>query len=322
MIKFSNVEELVSLAEERGETISEIMIAFEEDVSGKSRETIWAMMKQNLEIMKQAAERGITEDIKSRSGLTGGDAKRLHQYMEGGGAALAGDRTLEAVKLAMATNEVNAAMGVIVATPTAGSCGVVPGCLLSAGARLGATEDELIKALFTAAALGYVIANNSFISGAAGGCQAEVGSAAAMAAGALVELAGGSPRQSSEALAIALKNMLGLVCDPVAGLVEAPCIKRNAIGAANALVAADLALAGVTSLIPPDEVIMAMFSIGGAMPASLRETAKGGLAATPTGRRLQEQVFGKRREANAKRSEAGEGGHGADTAMEEPEEDR
>jgi L-serine dehydratase len=293
MIKFNTVADLIDLAETRGEKISEIMIGFEVEVSGKPRDQVLNLMKQNLTVMKQAAERGITEDIKSRSGLTGGDAKRVHQYMQER-SPLSGDRTLDAVKLAMATNEVNAAMGIIVATPTAGSCGVVPGCLLSVGNRINATDDDLISALFTAAALGFVIANNSFISGAAGGCQAEVGSAAAMAAGALVELNGGTPAQSGQALAIALKNMLGLVCDPVAGLVEAPCIKRNAIGAANALVAADLALAGVTSIIPPDEVIMAMYSIGGAMPSSLRETAKGGLAATPTGKRLQEQVFGKK----------------------------
>lgn len=308
MIKFNNVAELVERAEERGGKISDVMIDYEVQVSGKSREVVIDLMRQNLHIMKRAAERGITEDIRSRSGLTGGDAKRVHQYMAEH-TPLSGERTLDAVKLAMATNEVNAAMGVIVATPTAGSCGVVPGCLLSAGERLGATEDELVAALFTAAALGYVIANNSFISGAAGGCQAEVGSAAAMAAGALVELNGGTPAQSAQALAIALKNMLGLVCDPVAGLVEAPCIKRNAIGAANALVAADLAMAGVTSIIPPDEVIMAMYSIGGAMPSSLRETAEGGLAATPTGKRLREQVFGAR---SRKGVAAGASGGGED----------
>lgn len=281
------------------------MIDYEADVRGVTREEVMAMMKQNLEVMKKAAERGITEDIKSRSGLTGGDAKRVREYMERQ-SPLSGEQTMEAVMLAMATNEVNAAMGVIVATPTAGSCGVVPGCLLSVGRRLGADDEQLTSALFTAAALGYVIANNSFISGAAGGCQAEVGSAAAMAAGAVVEMAGGTPDEAGQALAIALKNMLGLVCDPVAGLVEAPCIKRNAIGAANALVAADLAMAGVRSIIPPDEVIMAMYSIGGAMPSSLRETAEGGLAATPTGRRLQEQIFGKKKapeESTEKRDE-------------------
>jgi L-serine dehydratase len=293
MIKFNSVADLIELAETRGEKISEVMIGYEVEVSGKSRDQVIDLMKQNLTVMRQAAERGITEDIKSRSGLTGGDAKRVDQYMQKR-SPLSGDRTLDAVKLAMATNEVNAAMGIIVATPTAGSCGVVPGCLLSVGNRLGASDDDLVSALFTAAALGFVIANNSFISGAAGGCQAEVGSAAAMAAGALVELSGGTPEQSGQALAIALKNMLGLVCDPVAGLVEAPCIKRNAIGAANALVAADLAMAGVASIIPPDEVIMAMYSIGGAMPSSLRETAQGGLAATPTGKRLEEKIFGKK----------------------------
>jgi L-serine dehydratase len=294
MIKFNTVADLVKLAEARTGKISDVMIDYEVEVSGKSKEQVIDLMRKNLQIMKQAAERGINEEIKSRSGLTGGDAKRIHEYMAKG-PTLSGDFTLNAVKLAMATNEVNAAMGVIVATPTAGSCGVVPGCLLSVGDRLGASDEDLIAALFTAAALGYVIANNAFISGAAGGCQAEVGSASAMAAGALVEMSGGTPEQAGQALAIALKNLLGLVCDPIAGLVEAPCIKRNAIGAANALVAADLAMAGVASLIPPDEVIMAMFKVGGAMPSSLRETALGGLAATPTGQRLREQVFGKKK---------------------------
>lgn len=295
MIKFNTVSDLVMLAKARNGKISDVMLDYEVEVSGRSREQVIELMNKNLQIMKQAAERGIKEDIKSRSGLTGGDAKRVHEYMQKG-PSLSGDYTLNAVKLAMATNEVNAAMGVIVATPTAGSCGVVPGCLISVGERLGRSDEELIAALFTAAALGYVIANNAFISGAAGGCQAEVGSASAMAAGALVEMSGGTPEQAGQALAIALKNLLGLVCDPIAGLVEAPCIKRNAIGATNALVAADLALAGVESLIPPDEVIMAMYKVGGAMPSSLRETALGGLAATPTGQRLREQVFGKKKE--------------------------
>lgn len=303
MIKFSSMADLVKLSQTHHKKISDLMVEYEMEVSGRSREDILAMMDKNLTIMEQAAERGITEDIKSRSGLTGGDAKRIDQYMNRA-QSLSGDRMLEAVKMAVATNEVNAAMGIIVATPTAGSCGVVPGCLLSVGKRLEVSRSELIGGLFAAAAIGFVIANNSFISGAAGGCQAEVGSAAAMAAGALVELAGGTAEQSSEAVAIALKNLLGLVCDPIAGLVEAPCVKRNAIGAANALVAADLALAGVTSLIPADEVIEAMFRIGKAMPSTLRETALGGLAATPTGIRLKEQIFGAKAEARAAKKEA------------------
>jgi L-serine dehydratase len=192
----------------------------------------------------------------------------------------------------VATNEVNAAMGTICATPTAGSAGVVPGTLFAVKKKLNPTREQMIAFLFTAGAFGFVVANNASISGAAGGCQAEVGSAAGMAAAAIVEMAGGTPQQCAEAMAITLKNMLGLVCDPVAGLVEVPCVKRNAMGAANAMVAADMALAGITSRIPCDEVIDAMYRIGQSMPTGLKETAQGGLAATPTGRRLEAKIFG------------------------------
>jgi L-serine dehydratase len=208
------------------------------------------------------------------------------------GNTLSGALLIDAVSKAVATNEVNAAMGTICATPTAGSAGVVPGTLFAVQNQLNPTREEMIRYLFTSGAFGFVVANNASISGAAGGCQAEVGSAAAMAAAAIVEMSGGSPQQCSEAFAISMKNMLGLVCDPVAGLVEVPCVKRNAMGAANALVSADMALAGVTSRIPCDEVIDAMFKIGQTMPSALKETAQGGLAATPTGRALAERIFG------------------------------
>lgn len=183
-------------------------------------------------------------------------------------------------------------MGTICATPTAGSAGVVPGTLFAVKNKLNPTKEQMIRYLFTSGAFGFVVANNASISGAAGGCQAEVGSAAAMAAAAIVEMAGGTPQQSAHAFSISLKNMLGLVCDPVAGLVEVPCVKRNAMGAANAIVAADMALAGVTSRIPTDEVIDAMYRIGRTMPSALRETGQGGLAATPTGRALEAKIFG------------------------------
>ncbi|MDF2536370.1 MAG: sdaAA, partial [Bacillales bacterium] len=204
-----------------------------------------------------------------------------------------GNLILDAVSKAVATNEVNAAMGTICATPTAGSAGVVPGTLFAVKNTLNPTREQMVHFLFTAGAFGYIVANNASISGAAGGCQAEVGSASAMAAAAIVEMAGGTPEQSATAFAITLKNMLGLVCDPVAGLVEVPCVKRNAMGAANAMVAADMALAGIQSKIPCDEVIDAMHRIGQTMPSSLRETALGGLAQTKTALRLQKEIFGK-----------------------------
>ncbi|MFS0637820.1 L-serine ammonia-lyase, iron-sulfur-dependent, subunit alpha [Mesobacillus foraminis] len=287
---FRNVAELVKLAEQQQVKIAEIMIRQEIEVSGLSREEIIAKMDENLTVMEKAIERGLN-GVKSQTGLTGGDAVLLQNYIKSG-RALSGNLLLDAVSKAMATNEVNAAMGIICATPTAGSAGVVPGTLFAVKNQLNPTRKEMIEYLFTAAAFGFVIANNASISGAAGGCQAEVGSAAGMAAASIVEMAGGTPKQAAEAMAITLKNMLGLVCDPVAGLVEVPCVKRNAMGASNAMTAADMALAGITSRIPCDEVIAAMYSIGQSMPSSLRETGEGGLAATPTGRRLEAEIFG------------------------------
>lgn len=290
-MKFKSIEQLVQLAEQGNIPLSEVMIQEEMEASELSREQVFRKMQDHLDTMEQAAERGLTEDIRSRSGLTGGEGKKLAAYAAAGGS-VSGSRMLNAVSRAIATNEVNAAMGTIVATPTAGACGVIPGCLFGLAPELGASRENMVRFLFTSGAIGFVIANQSFISGAAGGCQAEVGSASAMAAAAVVEMAGGSPRQSAQAAAIALKNTLGLVCDPVAGLVEVPCVMRNAMGAANALVAADLALAGVQSVIPADEVIAAMYRVGQAMPNTLKETALGGLADTPTGRQIKQQLFG------------------------------
>lgn len=287
---FRNVAELVELAESKNVKIAEIMILQEMEFSGLSREQIIEKMDRNLTVMEQAVERGL-KGVQSVTGLTGGDAVLLQNYIKSG-KALAGNLLLDAVSKAVATNEVNAAMGMICATPTAGSAGVVPGTLFAVKEKLNPTRAEMIEFLFTSAAFGFVVANNASISGAAGGCQAEVGSASGMAAAAIVELAGGTPSQAAEAMAITLKNMLGLVCDPVAGLVEVPCLKRNAMGASNAITAADMALAGITSRIPCDEVIDAMYKIGLTMPVALRETAEGGLAATPTGRRLAKEIFG------------------------------
>ena len=289
-VLFRNVKELVDLATSENKLISELMIEQEMLVTRRSREEIMKQMDTNLTVMEDAVEKGL-KGVQSTSGLTGGDAVLLQKYMKKGNT-LSGTLLIDAVSKAVATNEVNAAMGTICATPTAGSAGVVPGTLFAVQNQLNPTREQMIRYLFTSGAFGFVVANNASISGAAGGCQAEVGSAAAMAAAAIVEMAGGSPQQSSEAFAITMKNMLGLVCDPVAGLVEVPCVKRNAMGAANALVAADMALAGVTSRIPCDEVIDAMFKIGQTMPTALKETAQGGLAATPTGRALAERIFG------------------------------
>lgn len=290
-MKFSTIKELVEITEKENKKISDIMVESEMEETGRSKEEIFEQMRNSLFVMKEAIHRGLTEDIRSRSGLTGGDGKKLGKYLEEG-RFLSGATILEAVSKAVATSEVNAAMGTIVATPTAGSVGVLPGTIFAAANKLNSTEEEMIRALFTAGAIGLVIANNAFISGAAGGCQAEIGSATAMAAAAVVEMAGGTPEQSAQALGIALKNLLGLTCDPVAGLVEVPCVKRNAMGAALAMISGDMALAGLKSVIPPDEVIETMYRIGCALPISLKETALGGLAATPTAKKLEVKIFG------------------------------
>lgn len=289
-VLFKSVKELVAIAESENKPISEIMIEQEMLLSRRTREEIIAQMDASLIVMEEAVEKGL-KGVQSTSGLTGGDAVLLQKYMEKGDT-LSGNLLLDAVSKAVATNEVNAAMGTICATPTAGAAGIVPGTLFAVKNKLNPTREQMIHYLFTTGAFGFVVANNASISGAAGGCQAETGSAASMAAAAIVEMAGGTPQQSAEAFSIVMKNMLGLVCDPVAGLVEVPCVKRNAMGAAKALVGADMALAGVVSRIPTDEVIDAMHRIGQTMPSALRETAKGGLAATPTGKALEAEIFG------------------------------
>lgn len=285
---FNNIAELVNLAETQNKKIYEIMLEQEMKATGLSKDEIINKMKENYTVMKAAIEKGM-QGVTSKSGMTGGDAKRLSAYRNSGNYLT--DYTLiSAICYAVATNEVNASMGLICATPTAGSSGVLPAVMFAAQEKLQAEEEVVINHLFTAGAIGYIIANNASISGAAGGCQAEVGSASAMAAAAVTEMAGGTPSQAAHAMAMALKNMLGLSCDPVAGLVEVPCIKRNVAGAVNAFAAAEMALAGVESRIPWDEVISAMYRIGLSMPIALKETALGGLAATETGKCWREKI--------------------------------
>jgi L-serine dehydratase len=286
---FQSVEELVERAEARKSSISATMIAVEQETTGQSYEEIMQRMERNLQTMEAAVAKGIA-GVRSYSGLTGNDAKRLDAHLRAKKNIL--DETfVKAITYAIATNEVNAAMGLICATPTAGSAGVVPGVVLAFAEKLAASRQDILNALFTAAAFGIVTANNAFISGAEGGCQAEIGSAAGMGAAALVELAGGSPREAANAFAIALKNTIGLACDPVAGLVEIPCIKRNASGSSIAMSAAEMALAGIESNIPADEVIEAMYRVGKSMSPDIRETGVGGLAGTRTGKKIAKQLF-------------------------------
>lgn len=290
---YQSVKDLVRTAEIQQKALSELVIEAECHESGSNRKEVWQRMRSNLLTMRAAIKQGENElGVRSKTGLTGGEAIKLKKY-RAKGKTLSGDVMMAAVENAIATNEVNAAMGVICATPTAGSSGTLPGALFMLEQRLGLSEDQMIRFLFTAGGLGLIIANHAGIAGATGGCQEEVGSASAMAAAAAVEAAGGSPEQSSQALAIALSNLLGLVCDPIAGLVEIPCVKRNAIGAGNALIAADMALAGCTSMIPADECISALDKIGRSMSVDLRETGLGGLAGTPTGQAIKTKIFGK-----------------------------
>lgn len=289
--QFTSGLELLSLCKEKQMKIWEIILKREMELSDCSEKDIFSKMEDFLNTMKEAVKTGIETDVKSVSGLIGGDAKKVFDYGNSK-KSLSGMRTLKSVAYSMAVLEVNASMGQIIAAPTAGSCGILPGVLLAAGEDLGYDDTQLIKGLLTASAIGYLFARNATVSGAEGGCQAETGTAAAMAAAAMVELENGSPEMALHAASITIKNILGLVCDPIAGLVESPCEKRNAIGATNALISADLSLAGVESIIPFDEVVSAMFKVGKLMSPTLKETAMGGLATTPTGQKICKKIFG------------------------------
>ena len=291
MLKYDSVAELVNEAEKRGLKLSELVLKSQAQIAERTEAEMFAQMARSLEVMKESVQEGMSKDKRSASGLTGGDAYKMNEALLGGNT-IAGPFFGKAMVKAIAVAQTNACMGRIVASPTAGSCGILPSALLTLQEERNIPDKDLVMALFTASAIGIVIATNASVAGAAGGCQAECGAASAMAAAAMVELCGGTPKQAEHACAIALKNILGLACDPVAGLVEIPCIKRNAGGVGNALVAAELALAGVESHIPADEVIVAMKKVGDMMSPTLKETAEGGLAVTPTGKKLCEKVFG------------------------------
>lgn len=293
MLEYLTLEEMVNEAEKTGVKLSELILNDQAKVLEISVEELRKILDNDLTVMENSAKTGGEKDLKSNSGITGGDGYKMMEYAKGR-ATLSGDYTSRAIATAVSVAECNAAMGKIVASPTAGSCGVLPGAILPLllSERIG--REDAVNALALAGGVGIVIASQASIAGAEGGCQAECGSAAAMAAAALVELMGGSPQMSMDAVAIAIKNQLGLVCDPVAGLVEVPCIKRNAGSVMCAITAADMALSGIRSVIPPDEVIGAMREVGDAMSSTLKETAKGGLAATKTGKAIKKQLFATR----------------------------
>lgn len=263
-------------------SIGEAAVLRECEETGATREAVLTRLEEALDVMQAAVASGMRGEVRSRSGIVGGDARRTAE----GPAALAGTTFSQVIASALAVAEVNAAMGRVVAAPTGGASGVLPGVLLTIARKLKAPRERVVLALAAAGAIGGVIASKASLSGASSGCQAEVGAGAAMAAAAAVELAGGSPTQAGHAASLALQGQMGLVCDPVGGLVEVPCVARNATGAAVALAGAEMALAGVEFPIPFDQVAAAMGAVGRSLPPSLRETAMGGLAQTPAGRDL------------------------------------
>lgn len=278
---FKNARELLALCQEKKLPISEVMRQREILLGETTAEIVNQRMDRVLEIMKDAAFSPIKDPVISMGGLIGGEARRLCEFHDLG-KSLCGNVLGKGITYAMATLETNASMGLIVASPTAGSAGIVPGMMLALQEVYGFSDKKIRQALFNAGAIGYLAMRNATVAGAVGGCQAEVGIASAMAASAAVELLGGTPLQCTYAASTVLMNMLGLVCDPVGGLVEYPCQNRNAAGVSNALIAAEMSLAGIPQFIPLDEMIDAMYTVGKKLPAELRETALGGCAATPS----------------------------------------
>lgn len=278
---FKKAAELLSLCKEYDKPISQIMMDRECEMTEKPLDEIRSRMAVSLQIMKDATKEAINQPSQSMGGLIGGESRKLSD-LQSSGKNIAGNLISKAIAYSMGVLEVNASMGLIVAAPTAGSSGVIPGVLLALQEEYDFTDEQIIDALFTCSAIGYLAMLNATVAGAVGGCQAEIGVAAAMAAAAVVELMGGTPEQCTDAASTVLMNMLGLVCDPVGGLVEYPCQNRNASGASNAIVAAEISLAGIHQLIPLDEMMDIMYTVEKKLPAELRETALGGCALSPS----------------------------------------
>ena len=278
---FKNAKEILALCQEKNLPISEVRRQREILLGETTAKIVDQRMDRVLEIMKDAAFSPIKNPVKYMGGLIGGESRKLYEF-QFQGKSLCGNVLSRSITFAMATLETNASMGLIVASPTAGSAGIVPGLILALQEVYGFSDEKIRQALFNAGAIGYLAMRNATVAGAVGGCQAEVGIASAMAASAAVELLGGTPLQCTYAASTVLMNMLGLVCDPVGGLVEYPCQNRNAAGVSNALIAAEMSLAGITQFIPLDEMIDTMYTVGKKLPAELRETALGGCAATPS----------------------------------------
>lgn len=286
--EFHHGSELLTLCSRYKLSIGEVMLRREMEETARTREEIFAEMKLNLDVMRTSIRTGLDPTVPTHGLMAGNESVKLARYAQN---SELGGRLCGIVAAGMAVAEVNASMGQIVAAPTAGASGILPAIVVCCGEEQHLNDDELCMALFAAGAVGAIVAENASIAGASGGCQAETGTGAAMAAAALAQMKGAAPEVSLTAAAITLKNCMGLVCDPVGGLVECPCIKRNAIGVANAVLSCDLAMAGIPSLIPFDEVVEAMKSVGDSMSSDLKETARGGVAATKTGRRMAEKLL-------------------------------
>ena len=293
-MKFTSGREIIQYCDTHQKSLHDVSLSSEIEKTGRSYGYIRDYLKGVIKVMMNAVKAGIEDtDNKIKGKIIGNDSVLLMKRIETS-KTVCGDTIAKAVAYALSTMEVNASMGKIVASPTAGSCGVLPAVLMTTKERFNLSDEDLLEGLLAANMVGTIVARNATISGAEGGCQAEVGTASAMASGAVVHMLGGSPEQVFNAAAMCFKNLLGLVCDPIAGLVESPCAKRNGMGAANALLCAEMSLAGIKSVIPFDEVVEAMYRVGKALPPSLRETSLGGLATTKTGIQINTELFGQK----------------------------
>ena len=280
------IADIIRLAEENNISFGDVVLRYELENYDRNEEAVIREIEHRLDIFEMSIQDGIAYTDKTASGMSGGQAAQL----DGQSPRFMSEIAYKAMTYAIAVNEANAKMFRIVACPTAGSCGVMPGAVKAVADHYQLDKSTVVKGFLAASGIGNVVANRACVAGAVGGCQAEIGTAACMAAGAIVEMMGGTPRQVGHAIALCMKNLLGLACDPVAGLVEVPCVKRNGFYAVHAITASEMALMNIESQIPPDEVIEAMNNIGRAMPAALRETSDGGLAVTPTGTAIAERV--------------------------------
>ena len=286
---YNSGKKLIKLCGDKNLSISEIVLIEEMANTNVDRQGVISRLDEVLTIMENSSSYSLTNPVKTLGGLIGGEGMKMMEYLTAGDT-VAGEWIIKAMARAFACSEYNASMGKICAAPTAGSCGIIPAAILTVGEKFSLERQSLLKGLLVSSGIGKIISENATVSGAEGGCQAECGAAAAMAAAAIVELRGGSPDQSLHGAAIALKNIMGLICDPIGGLVESPCSKRNASGVVNAMISADMALSGVESIVPFDQVVEAMYNVGLGMHQNFKETAKGGIAITETGLKLGEKV--------------------------------